>query len=366
MARSYRNLWPEVTSWSNLMLAYRRCRRRKRYKPAAVEFEACWESNLLRLQRELLEGCYQPGAYRHFHVFDPKPRKISAAPFRDRIVHHAVVNVLEPLYERRFIPDSYACRRGKGTHLAIRRAQYYLRARRFYLKTDIVKFFPNVDHQVLLELLERTIRDPRLMQLIRTIVESGRGILDDEAAPSYFPGDDLFAISRPRGLPIGNLTSQFFANVLLDPLDHFIKETLRVPGYVRYADDLVLFGDSKSYLWDCHHAVAAELARLRLKLHANKTQLRPCHRRLTFLGFSLSQSGRRLTQDGIRRFNRRLRRQRWLLKHGRLTPRDVGNSLRCWVSHANQANSKGIRRQLWKKVRFSRSQPDRADQHDKT
>ena len=146
MAKSYANLWPKTVSWKNLVAAYHDCRRRKRYKPEAVRFHFCWEANLLQTQRRLRDGSYSPGEYRHFFIFHPKRRKISAAPFQDRVVHHAVVRVLEPIYERRFIFDSYACRKGKGTHRAIKRAQQFLRRHRFYLKTDVVRFFPNVDH----------------------------------------------------------------------------------------------------------------------------------------------------------------------------------------------------------------------------
>jgi retron-type reverse transcriptase len=216
----------------------------------------------------------------------------------------------------------------------------------------VVKFFPNVDHQVLLEHLGRTIRDDQLMSLVGRIIDSGAGILDDEASPTFFPGDDLFALCRPRGLPIGNLTSQFFANVLLDPVDHFIKEELRVPGYVRYADDLVLFGDSKCFLRECRDRISDKLSRQRLRLHRHKTQLRPSNCRLTFLGFVVTPDSRRLTQDAIRRFNRRTRRQRWLNRHGMISPARITESLRCWLAHAAHANSTGIRRAVWRRLRF--------------
>jgi RNA-directed DNA polymerase len=245
MARTYRNLWPDVVRWENLLLAYRKCRRRKRYKIVATEFDFRWEENLLQLQRELCDGTYEPGEYRHFYISEPKPRKISAAPFRDRVVHHALVTVLEPLFERRFIYDSYACRRGKGTHRALDRTQKYLRRFDWCLKTDVVRFFPNVDHQLLFQQISKTIQDRRVLDLIAVILRSGEGVLSAEATQHLFPGDGLFSVLRPRGLPIGNLTSQFFANVYLDSVDHHIKEQLQVPGYVRYADDLLLFGDTK-------------------------------------------------------------------------------------------------------------------------
>jgi len=352
MVRSYSNLWPTVVSWQNLVTAYTRCRRRKRYKPEAIQFHFNWESHLLRLQRQLVECSYTPGVYRHFYIYDPKKRKISAAPFRDRVVHHAVVNVVEPLFERQFIVDSYACRRGKGTHRALDRAQEYLKRHRFVLKTDIVRFFPNIDHELLLDRLARTIRDRQLMNLIATIIASGEGVLRDEAGVSYFPGDDLFAALRPKGLPIGNLTSQFFSNVLLDAIDHRIKEDLRVPGYVRYADDFLLFGDSKEQLWFWRDQLAAALAGLRLRLHESKTQLRPTHAGVKFLGFVLRSAERRLQQSAVRRFNRRRRRMQRDFRQGARTTAEIRSSLQAWLAHISSANSEGIRRELWRRLIF--------------
>lgn len=362
MAHTYRNLWPDLVSWDNLLAAYQRCRRRKRYKREAAEFHFAWEANLLEIQRELINGNYRPGPYRHRHITDPKPRKISAAPFRDRVVHHAVVRVLEPIYERRFLFDSYACRRGKGTHRALLRAHQYLRRYPYFLKTDIVRFFPNVDHAVLLDLLGRTIRDERVMDLIRKIVASGEGVLAEEATHDYFPGDDLFAVLRPAGLPIGNLTSQFFANVLLDPIDHYLKEELGVPAYLRYADDLVLFGDVKGDLWEYRDALADRLAQIRLRLHRDKTHVGHRDQGLRFLGFVLTPQGRRLQQRTLTRFNRRLRRLRWLYAHGMIGAKHVRRSLQAWTAHASWANSKGIRRELWRRVRLTRQQGTRSSQ----
>lgn len=352
MVKSHANLWPSLTAWENLVLAYRKCRKRKRYKAPATAFDINWEVNLLQLQQELIDGRYAPGPYRHFWIVDPKLRKISAAPFRDRIVHHALVNVLEPIFERRFVFDSYACRRGKGTHRAISRAQKYLRRYDWYLKTDIVRFFPNVDHALLFERLTDNLRDARFRGLIACILKSGEGVLTDEASQHWFPGDDLLSVTRPKGLPIGNLTSQFFANVFLDPVDHFIKEELRVPGYVRYADDLLLFGHSKATLWQWKDAVADALAKQRLQLHSNKTHLRPSRCGVPFLGFRVYQDGQRLKQETIRRFNRRIRGFRRQQRNGAIRFSTISASLKAWLAHARQANSTGIRRQFWKRLVF--------------
>ena len=262
--------------------------------------------------------------------------------------------MLEPLFERRFIDDSYACRRGKGTHRAIDRAQRFQRQYRFVLKTDIVRFFPNVDHEVLLALLGKTIRDERLTELIRRIIASGEGILDDEATPSRFPGDDLFSTLRPTGLPIGNLTSQFFANALLDPIDHYIKEQLSVPGYVRHADDLLLFADSKQTLWDAAGRLKQRLALLRLRLHRDKTTVRPTTHWLTFLGMKLKPHHRRLSQTALRRFNRRLRRQQSLYRQHRISLSSIRDSLRAFQAHCDSANSFSIFCKLLSRAKFRR------------
>lgn len=357
--KSHRNLWPQVVSWDNLLLAYRRCRRRKRYRRGASEFDFAWESNLLALQRELADGSYAPGPYRHFWIREPKRRKISAAPFRDRIVHHAIVNVLEPMYEPRFIFDSYACRRGKGTHRAIHRAQQYLRRYAYVLQTDIVRFFPNVDHQILLELLGSRLRDERLMALIRKIIASGEGVLASEASRTLFPGDDLWALLRPCGLPIGNLTSQFFANVFLDPIDHFIKEELRIGGYVRYADDLLLFADDKAELWAAHRRVAERLAQRRLRLHPDKTQIRPCQLGITYLGLRLLRETRRLTRECIGRFQRRRRGWQRLFATGQMPFPLVRQSLGAWLAHTRTANAKAITKQLLRKLKLRRKSASR-------
>lgn len=352
MARTYRNLWPDVVAWENLLLAYRKCRRRKRYKTVATAFDFRWEENLLQLQRELCDGNYQPGEYRHFHISEPKPRKISAAPFRDRVVHHALVTILEPIFERRFIYDSYACRRGKGTHRALDRAQYYLRRFDWCLKTDVVRFFPNVDHELLFRQISRSVSDERVLDLITVILRSGEGVLCDEATHHVFPGDDLFSVLRPRGLPIGNLTSQFFANVFLDPIDHFIKEQLRVPGYVRYADDLLLFGDTRQSLWQYRDAVADCLADKRLCLHPAKTHVRPTGTGVSFLGFRVGRNTRRLCQTAIRRFRRRMRQLQWDRKHGRTDFKTIRTSLQAWLVHSGTANTEGLRKDLLRALRF--------------
>jgi len=354
MAKTYRNLWPQVISWDNLLLAYQRCRRRKRYKSRATQFEHLGLDQLLQLQHELSEETWQPGNYHHFRITDPKPRLISAAPFRDRVVHHAIVNVLEPIFEPKFIFDSYACRKEKGTHRAIKRAQSLLRQFPWYLKTDIVKFFPSVDHEIMMSVLASVIKDPSLNRLLNQVIHSGTDIHKDESSPFWFPGDSLLDAARPKGLPIGNLTSQFFANVLLNPVDHVIKETLRIPGYVRYADDLLLFGHSKAELWEIAERLENRFAEHRLRLHPQKTHVRPSHSGVLFLGMRVWADQKRLSQQAIRRFNRRRRKLQWQFANGEIDCNAVSTSITAWSSWAADANSSQIRKTLMRKFRLQR------------
>ena len=260
-----------------------------------------------------------------------------------------------PDVEKSFIFDSYACRLGKGTHRAVRRAQHFSRLYPYFVRTDIVKFFPNIDHQVLLRILQRKIRDRSLSKVVCTILDSGKEILKEEASQTYFPGDDLFAVCRDKGLPIGNLTSQFFANVYLDQLDHFVKEGLRLKGYVRYADDFVFFGDDKTELWQNLKRIADFLQALRLRLHQNKTILGKTCRGFNFLGFRVQPASRRLQQSGLRRFNRNLRRLKWEFNQGALDAGRIRQSLNAWQGHASFANTVGIQKSMASRIRFKRT-----------
>jgi retron-type reverse transcriptase len=260
------NLFERICTWGNLYLAWRNAARGKRGREPAARFEYRLEDNLLQLQQELQDQTYRPGAYHSFTIHEPKRRLISAAPFRDRVVHHALCNVIEPIFERSFISDSYANRVGKGTHRALDRCQAFARRFRYVLQCDVRQFFPSIDHAVLRDILSRKIADPDVMWLVDRIVESGIGVLAEEYDVVYFPGDDLWAVERPRGLPIGNLTSQFWANCYLNPFDHFVKRELRCKGYLRYVDDFLLLADDKATLWAWRETLIERLAQYRLSV----------------------------------------------------------------------------------------------------
>lgn len=345
--KTYNHLYERVWAFDNLWAAYAQARRGKRSRPDVAAFDFQLERNLFALERELRDGSYMPGAYHHFYIYEPKRRKISAAPFRDRVVHHALCNVIMPIFERRFIDNSFACRVGKGTHAALDRAQHYARRYRYVLQGDIVQFFPSIDHQVLRGLLARRIADPRVLALIDRILASGAGVLEREYTPQWFPGDDLFTpLARLRGLPIGNLTSQFWANVYLHELDTFVAQELRVGAYVRYADDLLLFGDDKAALHAQRERMGAKLAELRLVLHNRKTQIYPVATGMPFLGFRLFPAYRRLKRPNIVRFKRRMRALFGQYAAGEVPMDRVQASINGWVAHARHGSTYRLRAQL--------------------
>ncbi len=338
-------MYPQLCSWDNLLLAYSKASKGKRGHPNVAAFEYRLEDNLLALQQELLQQTYTPGRYTSFYIHEPKRRLISAAPFRDRVVHHALCNLIEPIFERSFIADSYANRVGKGTHRALDRCQYFARRYRYALQCDIQQFFPAIDHAVLSTALARKIPDPDVLWLAGRILASGVGVLSEAYTMAFFPGDDLLAAARPRGLPIGNLTSQFWANVYLNSFDHFVKRELRCPAYLRYVDDFLLFGDDKPALWSWRAAIVQRLEGLRLAIHPG------AHPRLVtegipFLGFLVFPDRRRLKRRKGVHFQQRLRAQFGAYRAGERSLDQVSASVQGWVNHVRYGNTVGLRKAL--------------------
>ncbi len=261
------------------------------------------------------------------------------------MVHHALCLQIEPLFERSFIFDSYANRVGKGTHCALDRAQQFARRNRYVLQCDVKQFFPAIDHQILRALLARKISDPGALWLAERILDSGVGVLSEVYEMAYFPGDDLFAALRRRGLPIGNLTSQFWANVYLNPFDHFVKRELGCCAYLRYKDDFLLFADDKATLWRWEQAIEQRLARLRLQIHPG-AQPRPVSEGFPFLGFTVFPQRRRLKRSKGIHFQRKLRRLLIGYTTGATPLERLSASLQGWVNHARYANTTGLRKAL--------------------
>ena len=273
MPKPAKHLWSKVLDWDNLLLAYREAAKCKRYKREVLRFGLWLSPHLLELQERLTDGTWTPGPYRTLEVFEPKHRLVHAPCFPDRVVHHALVQVIGPLFERRFLDCSFACRVGKGTHAAseavtrMLRSAYDTWGRVYVLKADISQYFASIDREILLRIIARTVGDPDVLRLIRSLVmECG-------------------CIPGARGLPLGALTSQLFANAYLDQLDHFVKDRLRVRHYVRYMDDFVILGPGKAGLWELLAEIRDFLAsELRLSLNP-KTSVFPASHGVDFAGY---------------------------------------------------------------------------------
>lgn len=348
-------MFSALTRWDNLLLAYQRAARRKRGRGNVAAFEYRLEDNLQQLQQELRDQSYRPGGYQSFFIHEPKRRLISAAPFRDRVVHHALCNIIEPVFERSFIHDSYANRCGKGTHRARDRVQHFARRFPYVLQCDVRQFFPAIDHAILRGLLAAKISDPGVLWLIDQILQSGQGVLSEQYEMVYFPGDNLLSALRPRGLPIGNLTSQFWANVYLNPFDHFVKRRLRCKGYVRYVDDFLLFAKEKGPLREWKAALETELARYRLTIHPG-AQPRPVTEGIPFLGFQIFPNRRRLKRRKGVQYQRRFKRLLLQYERGEISLDVMTASVRGWVNHVRYANTVGLRKKMLGGTLISRQQ----------
>lgn len=306
-------------------------------------FEHQVADHLLELSDDLQSGRYAPQPYTHFYIHEPKRRRISAAAFRDRVVHHALCQVIEPRFERVFVPASYANRVGKGTHRAVQRLRQLAANHRWVLRGDIRQHFASIDHAVLMEALRTHIPEPDVMQLIAVILAGGEGAPGDDLAPAYFAGDDLLAACRPRGLPIGNLTSQFWSNCYLHGLDLFAQRELGCRAYVRYVDDFALFSSDREELWAWKVALIERLARLRLTLHENSTQVAPTRAGIPWLGFVVFPDHIRVKARKVRHGTRRLAAQYAAWHSGEISFGEFDASVQGWINHVRYADSWGLR-----------------------
>ncbi|MEZ5386828.1 MAG: reverse transcriptase/maturase family protein [Prosthecobacter sp.] len=326
----------DVASVENLMEAAKRARRHKSRKPDVEDFFHKLESHVMALHETLMNGTWQPGKYHHFWVTDPKRRYISAAPFADRVVHHALCLWLEPLLSKHFIARSFSCQPGKGTGAARECVRKLVNQHRYVLKCDVRKFFESIDHGILLRRLCKVVHCPG----VRTLVGL---ILDSHVTPQQ---------ERPCGLPLGNLTSQLWANFYLDGLDHWITEEMRFGAYARYTDDFLIFADDKAALNELRSGIEPHLNTLRLELAVDKTRLMTTSEGVPFCGF-VFRPGLRPRVLGVTK--RRFEQRRTHLAHARdfrrLTP-----AVLSWYSFSREGNTIG----LWRAYAGLNSQWDRS------
>ena len=325
----------------------------KRYRKSVLAFNDNLEEELLQLQTKLTTKTYCPGRYKTFEIFDPKPRIISAAPYRDRVVHHALCNIIVPLIERTFIDGSYANRLGFGTHRALEQFVKFARSHTYILQCDIRKYFPSIDHQILKTILRRKIKCADTLWLIDKIIDSCR---EQPTAIEYFPEDDLLTpIQRQKGLPIGNLTSQFFANVYLNGFDHFVKEQLKARKYLRYVDDFALFSDDRVFLSEARSAIEEYLATLRLKIHPTKSQLLETQYGANFVGFRVLPHRIRVRSDNLKRVRKRFKKLQIEYAQGEVPLEKLIQRIQSWEAHIKHGDTYQLRRDIFNRYSFSRS-----------
>lgn len=351
--KRYGNLYHQIICFENLLQASLKARKRKRFKEQTARFELNLEKELISLQRELTAKTYKHGIYRDFFIYDPKMRLISAAPYRDRVVHHALCNIIEPIFDRTFIFDSYACRKNKGTHKAVDRYTAFSRKNTYVLKCDIQKYFQSIDHEILVNAVSRKIKCPDTLWLIREIIKTRK----DHNVIFYFPGDNLFTpIERPKGIPIGNLTSQFFANVYLDGFDHFIKEQLKCRHYIRYVDDFVVFGNDKKQLLEIKTQIEKYLASLRLKLHRRKCRVYRVTDGAAFLGYRIFPTHRLLKKENTLGMRRRLKKMTVQYRNEEISFEKVNQRIFSWIGHVRHADTWNLRGRLFSAAVFQRGE----------
>ncbi|MCM1059684.1 MAG: reverse transcriptase/maturase family protein [Eubacterium sp.] len=354
--KTIKNLFDKIIDFENLYMAWESARKGKRYREEIMIFSDNLEANLIDIQNHLIYGTYKVGKYRPFYIYEPKKRLIMALPFRDRVVQWAIYRQLFPILNRQFIFDSYACRPGKGTQKAVARLQYWLRQtsrkpqKYYYLKLDIAKYFYRVDHRILEDILRRKIKDKRLVDLLVSIINSEEmkfglpvGIDPDKCAAA----DRLANV----GMPIGNLTSQMFANLYLHELDMFAKHELRLHYYIRYMDDIIILHSDKKYLQEVKDAIETFLFdNLRLQLN-KKTAIRPCGMGIEFVGYRVWATHRKLKRKTALKIKHAVKgiKNKW--ESGAMTQEAFDRRIASYKGLLTYCNSYGLRKKLNKMFR---------------
>lgn len=334
MAKRYGNFYLPNCNFSMMYAAYRKAMKGKRYRYDVLQFTDNLESNLLSLLDELQNHTYKVGDYREFYVYEPKKRLIMALPFRDRVVQWWIYNQLYPIFDKTFIEDSFACRKGKGQKAAADRLQYMLTrtellgGKWYYLKLDIAKYFYRVYHDKLLEIVSRKIKDRDMLQLLETIIRGdGTQCFGLSLCENV---EDAVRVSD-RGMPIGNLTSQLMANVYLNELDQFCKKVLGTRFYVRYMDDVIILANSKAELHEIKRRIENFLeTELQLSLN-KKTCIRPVSMGIQFVGLTIWADHRTVRKSTSLHIKRQLKIKAKRFKTGEITYESYNSTLQSYL-----------------------------------
>jgi len=344
--------------FQNLLKAFQKCRKGKRSKEETRLFEFNLEKNLFSLEKELKSRKWRPRKVHRFIVLEPKPREIIAAAFKDRVVHHLVYSQVNPLFEKRFICDSYANRKNKGTHKAIARLKQFFHKitknytkSAFYLKGDVKSYFPTVSHQILFQIITEVIKDKEILQLLKIIIENrATGLGNFKISPSD-PTFQKSLLRQPpnKGMPIGNLTSQLFANIYLDKFDHFVKEILKARFYLRYMDDFIILDTSRKKLKSFTQRIDGFLnKKLNQSLHPKKLKIMPVSYGIDFLGYYFRNQVIYVRYGNVKRFKNRLIKFTQFYQKGKINRKYICDSINAWYAYARHANSYNLRKHLFK------------------
>lgn len=348
--KTYNKLYNKVYSIENLNLAFQKAKKGKSKKDYVILFESNLIEELNRLQKELKDKTYEPYKLKRFVIRDPKTRTIHASIFRDRIVHHAIINVLQPIYEPIFIYDCFASRKNKGTHKAVNRLESFINKvstngllvrnsysknsiKGYCLKADIKKYFDSMNHKVLVNILEKKISDKDFIWLIRRVL-------------------DNFSIEESKGVPLGNYTSQFFANVYLNELDYFVKHELKIRYYIRYVDDFVVLHKSRLRLKYLKKRIQEFLESLDLELHPDKSEIYALRNGITFLGYRIFFKYRLLRKRNIRSFKRKFDNDLYEYKSGIITKEKLDNKINGWFGYSKHTNTYNFRQNILNQVKM--------------
>ena len=349
MMRTYNKLYKKLYSTDNLISAFRKARKGKSKKNYVINFESNLERNIAVLQRDLRLKKYNPNRLKKFIVRDPKTRIIHSSIFRDRIVHHAIVNLIQPIYEKIFIYDSFASRKSKGTHSAVKRFKSFLNKassngqkiknpfnnnsiKGYVLKADIKHYFATIDHEVLINILRKKINDKDFIDLIKIVLNNFK------------------TNKKGRGLPLGNYTSQFFANVYLNHLDYFVKHKLKAKYYIRYVDDFVILHKDKKILEDYLDKITKYIKFLKLELHPDKTEIHALRNGITFLGYRIFYHYKLLRKRNINYFNKRLAEKIELYRCGEISDEKLKGFLDGWNGYSKFANTHNFTKKIEKSL----------------
>lgn len=350
MSKQIKNIYKEICSYENLNRAYLNARKGKRFRDEVLHFSFNVEENLMEIREELINHTYTVGKYREFFVWEPKKRLVMALPFKDRVIQWAIYQLVNPIFDKGYIFDSYGCRENKGTLKAVQRLHYWLKlvgkkeSKYYYLKLDMSKYFYRIDHQVLINLLKTKIADRELLRLLENIIN-----YDEVAFGLKLNGnvDNPEDRLKGKGMPIGNLTSQMFANLYLNELDQYCKRKLGIKYYVRYMDDVIILANDKKKLHE-YKSLIEEFIGTKLNLNLNnKTAIRPITLGVEFVGYKVFPTHLKVRKSTSLKMKRRLKYVKKQYERDNMTLDKVNATVQSYMGILKHCNSYSLQRAVF-------------------